>query len=586
MKCGALLLCGSAAALADGLHPSMIPVAMQSRMSLVTDDEALQGLHERGMRQLQRNLKEFAPGMKILVEGGGYDNAWLETQPMGGEMYARHDLQVALNNQVLFLRAQRADGRLPGMVIPGSMVAKNGWQEKGFPAAHEWKKEHGIVADYEMFQGYCFPEPAFRMYHLTGKNREYLKQLATALARHDAYLWQTRDSNNDGLLETWCVWDTGEDGSTRLERRGARHNWPFEQAPGSGAPGLPALPQGHRMPFQSMDIMGYSYSGREVLARIARELDNGEEKKWRAAAEEVRRRVIDKLWDPARHACFDRDREGKFLPELIHNNLRCMWFGLFTQEMADAFIRHHLLNPEEFWTPVPLPSIARNESLFLSDPRNNWSGQPQGLTYQRAIHALERYGHHAEVALLGRALLPVLIRNGTFPQQLDPETGKPSLSNADGYGPMILALQEYVARMHGICLDPENGRIWWSGLSPASWGAIPDPGDDSPGSLAYTQKWGDHMFAMKLRRKGGLTAIVDGKEIFTANKEVRVVTDLQGKVLSLVGVDSIPREAHLEQAGQRWTGPVSPNEVWNCTPDGLVLARKAPFDFPYQRPGS
>ena len=224
--------------------------------------------------------------------------------------------------------------------------------------------------------------------------------------------------------------------------------------------------------------------------------------------------------------------------------------------------------------------------MFLSDPRNNWSGQPQGLTYQRAIHALERYGHHAEVALLGRALLPILIRNGTFSQQLDPETGKPSLSNVDGYGPMILAMQEYVARLHGICIDAENGRIWWSGLSPAGWREIPDAGDDSRGFVNYTQKWGDYVFAMKLRRKGGLVAIVDGKEVFTAGNEVRVVTDLKGKVLAVVGADSSPREAHVEQAGQSWTGVVSPNEVWNCTADGLVLAGKAPFDSPYRRPGS
>jgi hypothetical protein len=88
---------------------------------------------------------------------------------------------------------------------------------------------------------------------------------------------------------------------------------------------------------------------------------------------------------------------------------------------------------------------------------------------------------------------------------------------------------------------------------------------------------------MKLRRKGGLTAMVDGKEVFTANNELRVVTDLQGKVLSVVGVDSSSREVHLHQAGQRWTGQVAPNEVWNCTADGLALARKVPFDFPYQQ---
>ncbi len=581
----AVLMIAGDPLLADGLHRSMIAVEGGTGMSLVTDAQDLQELHDRGMRQLKNNLTEFAPGMTILVEGGGYSNAWLETQPMGGEMYARHDLQVAMNNQVIFIRGQRADGRLPGMVIPGRLVQEKDWVKQGFPAGFEWRQEHGIVADFEMFQGYCFPEPAWRMYFWAGKNRDYLQHLAVALERHDAYLWRTRDSNGDGLLETWCVWDTGEDGSTRLHERGARENWPYEQAPGTEAPGLPKMPEGHRMPIQSMDIMAYSYSGREVLAKIARELGTGDEQKWSKSAEEVRQRVIDKLWDPQRHACFDRDREGKVLPELIHNNLRCMWFGLFTQEMADAFIKHHLFNPDEFWTPVPLPSIARNERLFLNKRRNNWSGQPQGLTYQRAIHALERYGHHAEVALIGKKLLPILEVNGQFSQQLDPDTGVPSLSNGDGYGPMILAMQEYVARMHGICIDVEKGQVWWTGLKPDSWGMIADLAQDQRGNLSYTQKWGGHVFEMHLRRRGNLVAFIDGKEVFVGSAGMRVITDLEGKVLSVVGVDAQAKDISLQHSGKRFRARVSPNQVWEWKSDGLVLAQQVPFDYPYVQRG-
>jgi len=560
----------------------MIPAQGETGMSLFTDAHKLQAVHDRGMLQLKSNLKEFAPGMWILVEGGGYGNAWLETQPMGGEMYARHDLQTALNNQVIFLRGQRDDGRLPGMVIPGSRVKEKDWLNKGFPEGYVWKEPHGIVADYEMFQGYCFPEPAWRMYFWAGKNRDYLKQLAAALEKHDAYLWRTRDSNGDGLLEIWCEWDTGEDGSTRLITRGAHHNWPHEQAPGSDAPGLPALQEGHRMPIQSMDAMAYSYSGREVLARIAVELGSGEEEKWRQAAEDVRRRVIDKLWDPAKHACFDRDRDGNVLPELVHNNLRCMWYGLFNQDMADAFIRHHLLNPDEFWTPVPLPSIARNESLYFSSPRNNWSGQPQGLTYQRAIHALERYGHHAEVVLLGRKLLPLLSANEKFSQQLDTETGAPSLSNSDGYGPMILAMQEYVARMHGICIDVENRQLWWTGIEPEEWGDIKDSVEGTRGNLTYVQKWNGHVYELKLRRST-LSAFIDGREMFTVSTGVRVVSDLEGKVISVVGVDQQPVDVSIPQSGNLIKAKVASNEVWNLESGRLVMARKVPFDYPYQR---
>lgn len=87
---------------------------------------------------------------------------------------------------------------------------------------------------------------------------------------------------------------------------------------------------------------------------------------------------------------------------LTHNNLRCMYYGSFDQDMADRFIRCHLLNPDEFWTRVPLPSIAANDPCFTNINFNNWGGQPQGLTYQRAIQALEQYGHVSEIRMLGK----------------------------------------------------------------------------------------------------------------------------------------------------------------------------------------
>ncbi|NQU25047.1 MAG: hypothetical protein HQ567_27490, partial [Candidatus Nealsonbacteria bacterium] len=335
-----------------------------------TTDEELQKLYDAAMVKMKGNLVQFTPSMKVLVEGGGYANAWIETQPMGGEMFARHDVQVALNNQVVFMLGQREDGRLPGMVIAGDTAIANGW-DKNPREGYVWFPEHHLASSYEMFQGFCFPEPGWRMYFWAGKDRAYLQQLYTALEAHDAYLWRTRDSNGDGILETWCVWDTGEDGSTRLVTRGAPSRWPFEKPPGAQGMPDPRNPEKRywfypfkdgRMPsrddvlvpFASMDIMAYSYAGRATLAKIARELGNGKEAHWRAQAEEVRRRLINKLWVAERHACFDLDRKGRRLEELVHNNLRCMWYGIFTQDMADAFIKHHLLNTDEFWTPVPL----------------------------------------------------------------------------------------------------------------------------------------------------------------------------------------------------------------------------------------
>ena len=62
----------------------------------------------------------------------------------------------------------------------------------------------------------------------------------------------------------------------------------------------------------------------------------------------------DYLWDDEKGAYFDRDKHHKQMPVLIHNTLRTMYWGSITQEMADRFVKEHLLNPNEFWTKLPL----------------------------------------------------------------------------------------------------------------------------------------------------------------------------------------------------------------------------------------
>ena len=558
---------------------------LQTGVTFHTSDAALQRIFDAAETKAAANIVQFTPALKILVEGGGYNNAWIETQPMGGEMYAKRNLEVALNNQVVFMLAQRPDGRLPGMIISGAAARQSG-QDKSPQAGMIWLPKPDLLADYETLQGYCFPDPAWKMYFWTGKDRAYLHQLYAALEAHDAYLWRTRDSNGDGLLETWCTWDTGEDCSSRLRTRRAPTRWTFDDPPVGDRLPDPQDPQNYQfywfedwrdklppptreqvlVPFASMDLMAWSYDGRATLAKIARELGNGREKFWQQQAEEVRQRLIKGLWVPKKHACYDRDRTGKRLDELIHNNIRAMHFGIFTQPMADAFIRYHLLNPAEFWTTMPLPSIAVNDPLFRNDSFNSWSGQPEGLTFQRAIRALENYGHYAEVSLIGRRLIKAISPECRFTQQFDPFTGLPTSPGQDGYDPTILAALEYISRMEGIYLDVANDQVWWSGLA------------DDGKEFTYAQRWGDRTWTLTCE-KGNFTARFNGREVFSCTVGVRVVTDLGGNVREVVGIDSVPRPVVLRVGVTPHKLTVAPNQVYQI--NGSVL-RTAPFDYPHR----
>ena len=124
----------------------------KSAVIFKTSDELLQKLVDTAEKKCLENIHDF-DGISVLVEGGGYSKIWLETQPMGGAMYAKRNLETAVNNSWMFIQNQREDGR-----FPGSIECRNGM----------------IVPQFDKFQGFCFPEEAIDVWYLTERNPEIL----------------------------------------------------------------------------------------------------------------------------------------------------------------------------------------------------------------------------------------------------------------------------------------------------------------------------------------------------------------------------------------------------------------------------
>ena len=530
-----------------------------------SSDKALEALMAKAEVQAAANIVQLSPTMEALIEGGGYSSVYTETQPMGGEMYAKRNPRVALNNQLLFMLCQRADGRLAGRVISLEKGNVGDWRNNPvyMYSSGEWESL-GLLADFGQLQGNAFPYPAFKMYYLAGKPEGYLPMLAESLEAFDAYLWRTRDPDGEGILQSWCTWDTGEDNCHRFG--GSPNRWPHDYPPtGEHTPNQSdagdreryyqwcserELTEKIQVPLRSMDMMAYSYENRATLALISEVLGDGKAGYWREQAEEVRRALKKNLWRPEKGAAYDKDRNNQWMETLVHNNLRCMHYGVFDQEMADAFISRHLLNPEEFFTPVPLPSIAANDPLFCNVPDNNWSGQPQGLTWQRTIRALENYGRYAELTMFGRIYLKALKAAGVLTQQLDPfDPENPAKDNKgrDGYGPTVLGLMEYVGRFFGVHL--ERDQLYWSGLA------------DS-GAVETTQEFGEKSFT--LRNDGRVfTATINGEEKFSCSCGVRVHTDMEGCALEIIGIDTVPHAITFQSGQTSLSVEVQPNQIWS-----------------------
>ena len=164
-------------------------------------------------------------------------------------------------------------------------------------------------------------------------------------------------------------------------------------------------------------------------------------------------------------------------------------------------------------------TVAANDPLFRNVTTNNWSGQAEALTYQRAIRALENYGMYELIPQLGQKLMQAIGPQCRFVQQYDPFTGEPSVicepgqPPQDAYGPAMLSVLEYTARMYGVSLVRDT----------VVWGTCPL-------ECRYTQALNGRSWEI-VNSGHEAEAFVDGRKVFTAGPGLRITTDLDGNIL-------------------------------------------------------
>jgi hypothetical protein len=233
---------------------------VENKVVFNTSDTLLNNLYQAAERVCKGNETNFV-GLPVLVEGGGYGAIWPETQPMGGEMYAKRNMKIAANNILFFLEYQHPFGRYPG---------------------HIGCNNNALDVCYTHLQGFCFPYHALNIFYWNKKrDMAYLQALYQSFELYDNYLWKYRDSDGNGCLETWGVTDTGEDHSSKFEGTNIEWHWPGEIPPTEDAV----------FPVESMDMMSYSYDARITLAKISALIGNGLEKEWYEKAKKVQDKI-------------------------------------------------------------------------------------------------------------------------------------------------------------------------------------------------------------------------------------------------------------------------------------------------------
>ncbi|MCP3805062.1 glycoside hydrolase [Allokutzneria sp. A3M-2-11 16] len=238
-----------------------------------------------------------------------------------------------------------------------------------------------------------------------GGRAGFLREMYPRLiAQHD-WWYRNRDVDHDGLAEygatahpdnakpggalTAAAWESGMDDAPRFD-------------PDTGIRVLENRDRsgrliGYSLDQESVDLNAYLVADKRHLAEIARTLGHhadarGFDRQAESVAGAIRERMYDAktgfFYDSAIDSGAPLVKRGKGMEGVIP-----LWTGVAAPEQAAA-VRASLVDPDQFGTAVPFPTVPKNSPDF--DPNGYWRGTTWVDQVYFGTAALDRYGYRAD----------------------------------------------------------------------------------------------------------------------------------------------------------------------------------------------
>lgn len=449
----------------------------------------MQHKYREALDGLQHNTQPvYGTTEPVLIEGGYYNGIWLECGPLEALIYGRYAPEVALASHRIFFRNQRQDGYIPCTLLADRMLT--GQIQSVVPIA----------------------ATALETALLTG-DEGFLEEAYAACSRWDQWLAANRDSRGVSLTEAFCEYDTGHDNSPR-----------FAGLPKQCPDARPELcPDAAGLPYLAPDLSATLYGGRVALSTIADRLNRrAESEEWAAKAEHTRRSLMAYCFDPEEMMFYDLTRDNRWLRIRGDVLTRVLGERVVEQSLFEHIFERHIANPDSYWTPYPLPSIAIDDPRFDHHlPENSWGGPSQALTALRAPRWLEHYRKPSHLAHLMKQWLSALTASSDFKQQLNPWTGVFIASSNHQYSPAMCIVIDFVRRLYGVAR--EQDRVYWSHA----------PNREGVTRYYAEQIGGCGLAELDYHAERGSSLRLDGAELLRVTGTCRIVTDVQGRPLAV-----------------------------------------------------
>jgi len=471
-----------------------------------TANSRWQAAYDAALAVLARNIQVLPyVSAPVLIEGSVYRGVWQECGPHEALVYRKFRPDVARNSHMTFFELQRMDGQLP---------ANNKETETSFGQVQ-------MVVP--------IAATAWELARATG-DEELLTAAYHACAAWDGWLMRYRNTRGTGLVEGFCTYDTGQDNSPRWA--GVPNQCPNKDARRHAAIAI--------LPRLCPDLSATVYGARRALAEMAQALGKtGEAGHWIAKADAIRRGILDKLYAPADAAFYDLDAMGDFVRIDCCILMRVCGEHVPDQALFDTLWKRRIHDPRAFWSPVPFPSVALDDPLFVDPiPTNSWGGATQALTALRAGRWMDHYRRAAEFGEMMNRWCEAIQRDLAFCQQLDPRTGHFTRPDPGGYSPTALVMIDYTFRLVGV-VEEADSLVWnVRPRHPAAMDATVTIPLDAGGTAALHY------------HRDGADLLLSGQHITTVEGgAVRLVTSKDGHLRKAIGIDLDRQEVTVRGTG-------------------------------------
>ncbi len=392
--------------------------------------EIIRNIEKKAYELLLQNVRqgknpEGKEYLYICPSPGKYPHQWLWDSCFHAIVMRHFNLDLAEKEMITLLGMVQEDGFLPHVIF---------WDANSFVRIF-----NNFLHSSKNFNRLTQPPVvgiSLEKIYNKSKDKQFLEKVLPLAKKYYLWLMKKRDIDNDGLVSIIHPFEAGADENPTFDKiYGLKHpnmftiyyslmknlrdckrfDWDLEKISKEGI-----------FNVKSVSFNCIHAQGLRSLSRLFSEIGNDKDARFfNKKANKTEKAVFKKCYDSSRGLFFDLAfKDEIMIPVITYFSLMPLILDNLDQRILGLIVDKHLTNPDEFWLPYPIPSVARNESSF--SPNETiliWRGGTWINVNWFIFNGLKKHGYHDIAKEIFKKTLELVIKSG-FREFYNPLSGE------------------------------------------------------------------------------------------------------------------------------------------------------------------